>query len=227
MEMCFHCLRVRCRIDPDKTNVRTKLWLKRPHLCLYIFFIRFSFFKTLIRGGNASKLTAGLSPLPPPIPPSLRYKPSFQRSAIYQTDSCFPQTRLMTLRVPSSTMWRKTRCTSHGRSRRPPMGWSSCTRSTTRDTETRRWRRASPARHISRAFIPLPFRGMMVRVTNTQVHCQFNTPQPPQQHVCVFKMSLFVIIHPSFVRHSNICWNAEVYWNNNVVPASPASFTEN
>lgn len=66
MEMCFHCLRVWCRTDPDKTNVRTKLWLKRPHLCLYIFFIWFSFFKTLIRGENASKLTANLSPPPAP-----------------------------------------------------------------------------------------------------------------------------------------------------------------
>lgn len=106
-------------------------------------FIRFFWFKDDIDTGTKYiKTDSG------PVATPLHLTASTVQTNLFSTQChlrdrlCFPQTKLMTLGAPSSTMWRKIRCTSHGRSRRPPTGWSSSTRSTTRDTETRRWRDA-------------------------------------------------------------------------------------
>lgn len=99
------------------------------------------------------------------------------KSTIETMWSCSPQTKPMTLWVPSYTKCRKWQRTSHGRNPPPPTAWSSCTRSTTRDWETARWRNT----HTHILFTPLLLRRVQfVELLGHRVH-RFTVSSP--QHM--------------------------------------------
>lgn len=124
-----------CRVKPSTPGIQAWQWRD------LIWF--FGFKDDIHMGTKSIKTDSG------PVAAPLHLTASAAQTNLFSTQChlrdwlCFPQTKLMTLGAPSSTMWRKIRCTSHGRSRRPPTGWSSSMRSTTRDTETLRWRDTS------------------------------------------------------------------------------------